>query len=356
MLSLIYYIIKGLKKIVGLKRTKNILFKLAKERFFYTEKIFSPDLQKTINRLIVLLPGKGCWWAKQKNGGCTMCGFKEKLREIKSNRYSAWDIVFLFKIALELTNENYSEIVIFNGGSFLNDEEIPLLAQEKIAHLANQSPSLQTLYVESRPEFVTRNKIRKLVKILENKKLKVGIGLEAVTNIIRNRNINKGITLEQYERAVKILIDEHVEVLTYVFLKPIYVSEREAIKETIKTIKYAFKKGSKEIALEAGFVQEGTVMANLFHQGIYQPPWLWSIIEVLKKTYELGFVYVGNFNDEPPPIAIPFNCLSCNKRVMKYIQRYRENHSLDELKYLHCKCKIEWRKKISSKEKARLSA
>ena len=110
MLSLIYYIVKGLKKTVGSKTIKNILFKLAKERFFFTEKIFSPDTQKTINRLTILLPGKGCWWAKQKNGGCTMCGFKEKLKEIRSNRYSAWDIIFLFKIALELTDENYSEI------------------------------------------------------------------------------------------------------------------------------------------------------------------------------------------------------------------------------------------------------
>lgn len=356
MLSVIYYIIKGLKKTVGSKMTKNILFKLAKEKFFYTEKNFSPDLQKTINRLIVLLPGKGCWWAKQKNGGCTMCGFKEKLKKIKSNRYSSWDIIFLFKIALELTDENYSEIVIFNGGSFLNDKEIPLLAQEKIAYLANQSSSSQTLYVESRPEFVTKDKIRKLVRILGRKKLKVGIGLEAVTNTIRNRNINKGITLEEYERAVKILIDEHAEVLTYVFLKPIYVSEKEAIKEAIKTIEYAFEKGTKEIALESAFIQERTVMANLFHQGIYQPPWLWSIIEVLKETYELGFVYIGNFNDEPPPIAIPFNCLLCNGKVMEAIQRYRENHSLNELKYLQCKCKIKWRKKVSPKEKARLSA
>jgi len=356
MFSLIYYIIKGLKKTVGQEMAKNILFKLAKERFFYTEKIFSPDLQKTINRLIVLLPGKGCWWAKQKNGGCTMCGFKEKLKEIKSNHYSTWDIVSLFKIALELTDENYSEIVIFNGGSFLNDGEISLLAQEKITYLANQSSSLQTLYVESRPEFVTKDKIRKLVKILRNKKLKVGIGLEAVTNIIRNKNINKGITLEQYEKAVKVLIDEHAEVLTYVFLKPIYVSEKEAIKEAIRTIKYAFKKGTKEIALESAFIQERTIMANLFHQGIYQPPWLWSIIEVLKKTYELGFVYIGNFNDEPPPIAIPFNCLLCNEKIMEQIQRYRENHSLNELKYLHCKCKTKWRKEISLKEKARIPA
>jgi len=346
LIALTHYITKGLEKTVGPEKTKNILFSFAKERFFYTEQIFSPDLKKTINRLIIFLPGKGCWWAKQKNGGCTMCGFGEKLKKIKSYRYTDQDIIHLFNIALELSEKNYSEIVIFNGGSFFNDNEISSSVQNNIARLVNKSPFAQTLYVESRPEFILKRKIKEIVKILGKKKLKVGIGLESITNTIRNKNINKGITLRQYEKAVRILINEHAKILTYVLLKPIYVSEKEAIKEAIKTIKYAFKKGSHEIALETAFVQEGTVMAELFQKGIYQPAWLWSIIEVIEKTYNLGFVHIGDFNDEPAPIAIPTNCLLCNEKVMKAIKLYRKNHSLENFKGLKCRCKLKWRREI----------
>ncbi|RLC38164.1 MAG: TIGR01210 family radical SAM protein [Candidatus Nealsonbacteria bacterium] len=353
MIAGMYYTIKGLKKIVGGKIAQNILSKIAKERFFYTEKVFSPDTQDTITRLVILLPGKGCWWAKQKGGGCTMCGFAEKLKEIRSYQYSAQDLVILCKIALELCEESPVEIAIFNGGSFLNDNEIPLKAQEKIASLAARLP-IQTLYVESRPEFVTTDKIRKLVGILKEKKLKVGIGLEAVTDVIRERNINKGFTLKEYERAVEALLSKNAEVLTYVFLKPVKVSERKAIQEAVKTIRYAFKKGSKEVALEAALVQEGTVMAKLFHQGKYRPPWLWSVIEVIKRTYKLGFVHVGNFDDEPSPIAIPFNCHRCTPKVLSALQAYRETHSLESLKYLRCSCKTKWKKEVFQKQKARL--
>jgi radical SAM enzyme (TIGR01210 family) len=346
MLLFTYYIIEFSKKTVGSKIVKNILFSLGKEKFFYVEKIFSPNLRKTINRLVIFLPGKGCWWAKQKGGGCTMCGFGEKLKKIKSYRYTDWDIVSLFKIALELTEEKYSEIAIFNGGSFLNDNEISSSVQEDIARLVSKSPTTQTLYIESRPEFILKNKIEKIVKILGEKKLKVGIGLESITSTIRNKNINKGITLRQYEKAVQILIKEKAEILTYVLLKPIYISEKEAIKETIKTIKYALKKRSNEIALETAFVQEGTVMAELFQKGMYQPAWLWSIIKVIKKTYNLGFVHIGAFNDEPAPVAIPSNCPLCNEKVINAIKHYRENHSLKNFEGLNCRCKSKWKREV----------
>ena len=143
----------------------------------------------------------------------------------------------------------------------------------------------------------------------------------------------------------------NVELLTYVFLKPIGLSEKAAIQEAEETITYAFNKGSKEVALEAAFVQEGTVMEKLFNLGKYRPPWLWSVIEVVKKTYHLGFVHVGRFNDEPAPIAVPSNCPLCTDRVSAAIQRYRENHSLKELESLSCECQKEW-KKILKNNKA----
>lgn len=348
MISVIYYITMIVKKIVGSEIAKMVLSRLSGgEKFFYTERIFSSKQRGTINRLVILLPGKGCWWAKQKGGGCTMCGFGKRLEEAKAYRYSARDLTILCKIALKLCEKETSEVVIFNGGSFLNQEEIPFEAQEDITRLIARS-SIQRFYVESRPEFITSAKIQKLTNLLSNKKLMIGIGLEAATDSIREKNINKGFGLSEYERVVKVLAEAKVELLTYVFLKPIGLNEKEAIQEAIKTIAYAFSKGSEEIALESALIQEGTVMAKLFNQGKYRPPWLWSVIEVARKTYNLGFVHIGAFNDEPPPLAIPSNCPLCTEKVSKSIQYYRENHSLKEFKSLICQCQKEWKREISN--------
>jgi len=347
-IPMIYYSIVIAKKIVGQKIARKVFLKIIeRKKFFYIEKVFSKDVCSPVKRLVVMLPAKGCEWAKI-SGGCTMCGFKKGLEEVRSSQYSGNDIVTLFKIALILSGKDIKEISIFNGGSFLNQKELDSETQIKIFKIFAKTQA-QRLSIETRPEFVTKEKIESILKIISPKKLIVFIGLEAVTDSIREININKGFGLKQYERAARILRETGAQLGTYVFLKPIGLDEGTAIEESIKTISYAFKTGSNEVALETAFVQKGTIMANWFIEGKYRPPWLWSTIEVVKRTYSLGFVHIGNFTDEPKPIAVPSNCPNCTEKVLRAIQRYRENHSLAEFQSLTCPCQKEWEEEISKK-------
>jgi len=316
------------------------------EKFFFVDKIYDFQDKKTITRLVLLLPGKGCEWAK-KTGGCSMCDFSKRSREIGKN-FSSNGLIALYKIAVNLTeNEKPLNLTIYNGGSFLNDNEIPFDTQLKICHLANKHSSIKKLFIESRVEFITEDKIKLLKQELKNKTLIIGIGLESQDDKIRNVFIKKGLSKENYEKTIEILKKNNIRVSTYVLLKPIYLAEKEAIEEAVKTIKYAFDKGTNEVALEIAFIQEDTLMGELFKEKKYKPPWLWSVIEVVKKTKGLGSIHVGGFRDFPPPIAVSYNCDFCSLRIKNALQQYREKNDISLLNNLRCDCYKSWEKEIS---------
>jgi len=341
-------LILKLNKIWGEKITLKLIDLFTKnQKFFYLDKIYDFDEKNSVSRLTILLPGKGCEWAL-KTGGCTMCAFWKKAKKI-GQKFSGDDLFSLFKIAIILTTKDFpTNLTIYNGGSFLNEKEIPFETQLKICKEVNSHPSLKKLFIESRVEFITEEKIKTLKKKLGNKTLIVGIGLESQDDKIRNSLIKKGLQKKDYENAIKLLKRNNIRTLTYVFLKPIFLTEREAIEEAIKTIKYAFEVGTNEVALETAFIQEETLMAQLFKEKKYKPPWLWSIIEVIKKTYHLGPVHVGSFEDEPSPIAKPFNCCLCSKKIESILQQYRETHDISLLNNLTCNCYELWKKEIGN--------
>ncbi len=342
------YIFSFLDALGGKKVSNKILNLITNgEKFFFLDKIYDFEKRKLTARLLILLPGKGCEWA-EKTGGCTMCGFPAKTREIGKS-LSGNDLVALTKIALHMSSaQDVYNVTIFNGGSFLNKNEISLDAQRKILRLLNKIPTIQKIFIETRAEFVTQETIEAIKKEIGDKKLVVAVGLESQDDKIRNGYIRKGLSKQDYERAISVLKQQKIRSVAYVFLKPIYLSEKDAIIETVKTIKYAFSVGTDEIALESAFIQEGTLMERLFKEKKFKPPWLWSIIEVIKETHSLGPVHVGGFNDEPPPIAIPQNCPSCSKFVSEAIEKYRQTYNVECIEYLDCTCKQEWNAELAS--------
>lgn len=345
-INLLPVLIFIVKKLFGKNAANRLLNLLSEnESFYHINSIYDFDEKKTVRHLVLLLPGKGCVWA-QKTGGCTMCGFPQKIRQIGKN-FTPQNIIALYKTAEIMTLEEKPTLLsIFNAGSFINNEEIHSKVQKEICQRVKKHPTIKKLAVESRAEFVTDNKIKFLKKELGKKSLVIAIGLEAQDDIIRNIHIHKGLSKKTFENAIKIIKQNEVKSLTYVLIKPIYLNEQEAINEAINTTKYAFKAGSDEVALESAFVQEGTLMGEIYLRGEFRPPWIWSIIEVLKKTHHLGNIRLGGFEDEPPPIATPSNCPKCSEKIKKVLQIYRETNDIKTLNNLNCNCKKEWQKLI----------
>ncbi len=299
--------------------------------------------EEKINSWTLMLPGSGCEYHK-KTGGCTMCGFyKSTDKYAKGMLFPGFIFKTLFSLAQRaVESELPREIFIFNGGSFLNDKEIPVSFRHYLYDQVSKSNHLDRLIIESRCEYITDSKIAKAVCDLNGKKLVIGIGLESQDDYIRNIVINKSLTKTMFQEKVALLKRYGVDVLAYIFLKPSGLSEKEAYKETIETIKYALSIGVREIALSCAFVQEGTKMAEDFHKGNFRPPYLWTILEIIKEINANNWpVSIGGFSDEPPPISAPANCLDCSPQIYLAIEKFRQDRILGSIPT--CDCYEKWK-------------
>lgn len=311
---------------------------------YYKDASYSYISDSLETKLLILLPG-GCYWAKSEKGGCTMCGFQQAVDEFTGGKKISDDEIWAIFESAPIGDPEIRNVTIFTGGSFT---ELAPAIQEKIFERLGRQNHIREVYIETRPELVKMEKMKILLGLLDKSQtLKVGIGLEAQDDRIREVLINKGFTKQQYEEAFNILKGLQIRILTYIFLKPPGLSEKQALEEAILTAQYAFGLGTDEIAIESALVQPGTTMHEDYKKGNFSPPWLWTIIELIQKIQRLGPLHLGGFMDEPQPIAIPSNCGQCSNSVREALERFRQTYNPAELKGLDCACKHVWRRKIS---------
>ncbi len=313
--------------------------------FSRVDRIFDVHYGRTITRWTLLLPGTGCSWVRKGHGGCTFCGYHLAIDKATGGRlFSKNELLGLCSLGQSvLGNQKPENLTIYMGGNFVNDKETPHDAQVAICQMVRDDPTLTSLLVETRVEHLREDRIKELVSALDNGKiLRIGIGLESQDDEVRQKVINKGLSKKAYEWAIKLLHRCGVEVLTYVFVKPMTLSEQEAIDEAVATVRYAYQAGSDQIALEAALIQKDTPMGNAYERGEFRPPWLWSVLGVLKTTHGLGNVQVGKFKDEPPPLAGPKNCERCTEFFHGLFQQYRVTHDIAVFDRADCPCQKEW--------------
>lgn len=299
-------------------------------------------------RAVIYLMSNGCEWALKSAHGCVMCGHLAKQTR-RDNAISVNDYLKQFDEEFEKIDfKSYPLLNLYNNGSFINDNEIPPEARKGILKKINNNPDIKMLVLETRPEFVTREKINEIKRLIPDKHVELGVGLEIKDDFYRGICVNKGFSLKRFNDAAG-LITEQLHLRTYVLLKPLFLTEREGIEQAVETIEYAFAAGAATVSLEACTIQNYTLMKYFHERGLYSPPWLWSILEVLKSVKTPGKLIVGLFKFFPLPSAVPNNCEQCNEIIMERIIQYNRTLDLKAFNGLTCGCKIQWRKILKEK-------
>jgi radical SAM enzyme (TIGR01210 family) len=320
-----------------------------------TDKVASPtDIREEVfdgvnyKRAVVYLMSNGCEWALKNAQGCTMCGHLARQAR-RDKTISVDDYLQQFEKEFGKNDfKKYPLLNLYNNGSFLNDNEIPSKARREMLKMINTNPDIKMLVLETRPEFVTEEKVKEIKRLIPNKRIELAIGLEIKDDFYRTICINKGFSLRQFDLAASI-ITKHVNLRTYVFLKPLLLTEKESIEQAIETIEYAFAKGATTVSLEACTIQDYTLTKYLYDRGLYSTPWLWSIVEVVKRVKTPGKLIVGLFQFYPSPDTVPHNCDQCNEGVMETIRQYNRTLDLKAFDGLTCKCKKKWRTILKEK-------
>lgn len=294
------------------------------------------------NAIFIILPTPGCAWALSPSGGCTMCSY---ITDSPLKNVPPEELVEIFKKELgKFEIQPKTVVKIFVSGSFLNPEEIPTDARNEILNILNDIAEIEEVVVESRPEYVTEETIKSCSILIPDKIFEISIGLESSSDDKKEYKINKGFTNKDFQRAVDVIkdlkSDYNVTSKAYLFIKPILTSEREAIEDAIASAKYADEVGVDRISFCPATIHKGTLMEVLWRRGSYQPPWIWSILEILRKVRSSVKIPVIMDTAGFGTRRGPYNCKKCNKKLKNMIIQSNLDQSIPEM--FDCECKLKW--------------
>jgi len=173
---------------------------------------------------IVLERGKCAW------GRCYFCGWGKKVVE-----KSIEDVKKDFDTQIS-KKRGYSKLKIFSSGSFLDDNQFPKELREYIFCRLKEL-GFKEVIIESRVEFITKDKILELKKFADIK-FTIAIGLEVADNDAL-KILNKGLTLKVLEEKIQLLKENNIGVRLYVLANP-HPKLRD-IELVNKTVEYALR-------------------------------------------------------------------------------------------------------------------
>ncbi|NOZ82285.1 MAG: archaeosine biosynthesis radical SAM protein RaSEA [Euryarchaeota archaeon] len=291
----------------------------------------------------VVLPAGECAWAAR--AGCHMCGYSEMER-----RSSPSSIIKTLSRALEELSE-VEYLKIFNSGSFFDERQIPAGTRAEIYRML-RSRSFRRVQVESRPEFLTEEVLEEAVAEIDAE-LEVGIGLESASDYVREVFVNKGFSLSEFEDAVRRCREAGVRVKAYLLVKPPFMSEAEAVEDAVESGVTAARLGAERLSYNPVCIHRGTLVERLFLRGEYSPPWLWSVVEVLRRVKGRVRIPVVCHPSGAGTRRGASNCRRCSARVAQAIRRFSATQEMSWIEGLECSCRERWRLELRSEVLAR---
>lgn len=164
-------------------------------------------------------------------------------------------------------------IKLYNSGNFFDLNAIP---PEDYAEIAVLIADFETVIVESHPLLIGRRCWEFQEKL--RPKLHVAMGLETVHPEVLSR-LNKRMTLEDFSRATKELLERGISVRTFILLRPPFLSESEGVYWAKRSIDFAFDNGVECCAVIPTRAGNG-IMEQLERDGLFASPTLDSLEEV----------------------------------------------------------------------------
>ena len=193
-------------------------------------------------------------------------------------------------LGIDSRNPDASGVVhlkLYNSGNFFDRRAISLVDREQIASLVQR---FQTVIVENHPRLCDQ-RVVEFSDRLEHQ-LEVAIGLETAHPEILAR-LNKQMTLDDFQRATRLLRDNQIQVRSFILLKPPMLEEQEAIDWAVKSVEFSLDTGADCCTLIP--LRDGNGMIEkLVAQGLHSPPSLASLERALAECLALqrGRVFV----------------------------------------------------------------
>ena len=291
---------------------------------------------ETVDCLTIIFESGGCSWSR-----CRMCSYRfEKFQDRSCEALARHLHAQLAWVRSQYPLDEVAMIKIFTSGSFFDPAEVPL------SFLAEASAAFRGKIViaETRPEYIQRETLERFVAEIDDgthaTSLYCAIGLETTSDPIREKCINKGFSFADFTAAAAIAHAAGAGVKAYLLFKPLFLTEAEAVADMRSS--FADLKGRVEmVSMNPCTVQKRTELELYWRQGAYRPPYLWSVLSLLKDApMEVACDPLGGGQKRGP-----HNCGTCDYELVRGIRDYSLTGDRDLIGALldtDCACKAEW--------------
>ena len=129
-------------------------------------------------------------------------------------------------------------------------------------------------------------------------------------------------------------------------LKPPFLTESQAIEDCVGSVRTLKELGFPQtISVNPMNIQAFTLVEQMFDAGEYRPPWLWSVVEVLKQAKAItgDAHWLLCHPSAGGKHRGPHNCGKCDEEVLEAISDFSLTNDLGALDGLECPCKKEHR-------------
>ncbi len=244
---------------------------------------------------------------------------------------------------------------IFNSGSFFDHDEINNQVREHMYKKISEVSKIKEVVVESRVDYITREKLVIMRNSLQDKHVEIGIGLETADDHIRQHYINKGLTLDAFKKALNTCIENNIGVKAYLLLKPPFLNEQSAIDDCVNSIRTCIDLNVNTISINPLNIQKGSLAEYLWYQKRYRPPWFYSLFKCLKKALDQEDLKKIRVLSDPSGAGSKrgiHNCpkKECNENMKTILKKFVLTQNIDELKQTsdRCKCKHVYQYQLKS--------
>ena len=284
---------------------------------------------KVVDAWVIILRTRGCYWARKS--GCSMCGYVNDV----AVEVAPEDLDAQLDAVLPL-HRGQPFVKVYTSGNFFDDREVfPEVRRRIVKELGARC---EKVLVETLAHLVRREPLEEGVKLAQ--KFEIALGLESANDVVLRHAVNKFWGLREHVRAANLAHEVGVTVKSYLLLKPPFLTEREAIEDTVETA-HAVDAVSDTISINPMNVQRNTVVDHLWRRGEYRPPWLWSVAEVLRRCRDVKAL-VKSHPTAGGMRRGAHNCGTCDGRFVRAIEDYSLGLG-DWLDELACRCEGEWR-------------
>ena len=247
---------------------KNLLDARRPYGFFVEEEAVAPG--RTVPVATIFLTNRECSFR------CTMCDLWKNTLDSPTPKGAIPDQI---RFALERLPAA-RHVKLYNAGSFFDAAAIPPSDLPEIARLVH---GFERVVVECHPSLVG-DAVFRFRDTLAGSDLEVALGLETANEIALEK-LNKGMTVTDFEDAVRTLVSSGIRVRSFILVGVPFLRKEEWPAATRASVELSFAAGASVVSLIPTRLGNGTLEELQWH-GLFTPPALVDLEGALEDSLE----------------------------------------------------------------------